>query len=277
MPSSGRNKRHYPSDEDEGVSSYAASRGDKSGSDPYARSNYHSRHSDKNRLVSPSRADMRDDAASSSSRTHRERDDRYDYSYQDGRRRGKRDDYDTRARDAYSDSRDTLYSSSRKQYGDSYEYDRAHDDSNHDPSAWTPRKENKDYGRSRWGPKDGKESQRNDRGWTGIEPNERYNDSRSRDDPNPREWQRDNGWASRRVASGNGNSSAVEPVSSDRLHDGRSGDSQAGLPASSARQQDMQRKKKKNKKLKPDKRPREWRAPYDDTHLNKCVRSSFIY
>ncbi|KAI0092418.1 hypothetical protein BDY19DRAFT_482706 [Irpex rosettiformis] len=276
MPSNGRHKRYYASDEDEGASSFAASRGDKTSSDPVFRSNHHSRRSEKVRTSSPSKAGMRDDTASSSSRTYHENDgrrtadDRHTYSpSKDRRSHGKRDDYDWRTRDLYNDPRDSYYSSSGKQQSDSYDYDRDYDDTNHDPSSWTPRKEGKDYGKSRWGQKEAQGSQKNDRGWAGIESNDRYNDSRNRDDLNPREWQRDNGWASRRGGNGNGSLNTVDSMPPERLQDSR--DSYAGQQSSSQRQ-DSQRKKKKLKKQKTDKRPRDWKSAGDDTHLNNWTR-----
>lgn len=281
MPSNGRHKRYYASDEDEGASSFAASRGDKTGSDPAFRSNHHSRRSEKASTSSPSKADMRDDAASSSSRTYYENDDRrtaddrYDYSpSKDRRSRGKREDNDWKTRDSYNDTRDSYYSSSGKQQADSYDRDRDHDEPNHDPSSWTPRKEGRDYGKSRWGQKETRGSQKSDRGWAGFEPNDRYTDSRNREDTNPREWQRDNGWASKRAVNGNGSSVVVESMPLERPSDSR--DSYTGQQPSSQRQ-DGQRKKKKHKKSKTDKRPRDWRTANDDTHLNKYVLSFSRY
>ncbi|KAI0698581.1 hypothetical protein BC835DRAFT_643992 [Cytidiella melzeri] len=279
MPSNGHNKRHYASEEDEGASSFAASRGDKTGSNPLTRSNHHSRHTEQTRHSSTSKADMRDDAASSSSRTYydnddrRTADDRYDYSpSKDGRRRGKRDEYHQRARASYSDSGVATYSHSSVQQTDSYDYDRDYDDSTHDPSSWTPRKDIKGNGRSHWGSKDVLGGQRSDRGWAGFELNDRFTEPGNRDDATPRERQRDNGWASRRTVNGNGYSNVLEPVSSGRHQDGRTGDPYAG-PPSSSQKSEGQRKKKKHKKSKAEKQSREWRSSNDDTHLNKCVHA----
>ncbi|KAI0340936.1 hypothetical protein BDW22DRAFT_1430583 [Trametopsis cervina] len=272
MPSQGRHKRHYASD-DEGASSFAASRGDKTGSDTHTHSNHHPRQSEKRRH-SPSRADMREDVTSSSSRTYRENDerrtadDRYDYTpSKDGRRHGRRDDNDQRAKDSYPTSRESYYSSSSKQPADSYDRDRDMDDSHHDTSAWTPRKDNKDYSRSRWGVKDGRGGQRSDRGRGGYDMNDRFNDSRNRDDLNSRDRQRDNGWGSRRSTNGEAIANTLSSTFSDHPQDDRTGYSYASAPSSSSRQDAQRKARKKHKKPKTEKRAREWRT--DDTHLNK--------
>lgn len=274
MPGQGRHRRHYASEEDEGASSFAASRGDKTSSDTHTRSNHNSRHSEKNRTSSPSKIDMRDDAASSSSRTHPENDERritddqYDYSpSKDGRHRGRRDDHDYRAKDSYPNSRDSHYSSPGKQRADNHDQDRDYDDSREDTSAWTPRKD------SWWAPKEKQQQggQRNDRRRGGFGFEDRFTDTRSRDESNPQEWRRDNGWASRRAMNGDAGSHAVQSTTSERPPDERGGYSHAPTQQGSNRNDSHRKHRKKHKKQKPDKRPREWRPANDDTHLNKCV------